>query len=73
MFALEYLFFKSKYLVMSSASGVPVQQQQYSIVEYVGYNEGAMCGYCHREEATPISTGIVFCFNLPIILVIIFY
>uniref|UniRef100_A0A158Q7V2 arginyltransferase n=1 Tax=Elaeophora elaphi TaxID=1147741 RepID=A0A158Q7V2_9BILA len=46
-------------VVMSNASGVAMQQQQqYSIVEYVGYNEGGRCGYCHREEATPTSIGM---------------
>lgn len=52
---------------MSNVSGVEVQQQQqYSIVEYVGYNEGGLCGYCHREEASSISIGILLYFFLGI-------
>uniref|UniRef100_A0A915Q444 Arginyl-tRNA--protein transferase 1 n=1 Tax=Setaria digitata TaxID=48799 RepID=A0A915Q444_9BILA len=39
--------------------GATLQQQQYSIVEYVGYNEGGVCGYCHREEGSPTSIGLM--------------
>lgn len=55
---------------MSNANDVAMQQQQYSIVEYIGYNEGGSCGYCHREEASPTSIGISFCFILRTISVI---
>ncbi|CAG9537027.1 unnamed protein product [Cercopithifilaria johnstoni] len=43
---------------MSNASSTAIHQQQYSIVEYVGYNKGGLCGYCRREEATPTSIGM---------------
>ncbi|KAL3997500.1 Arginine-tRNA-protein transferase C terminus family protein [Acanthocheilonema viteae] len=48
---------------MSIASDVEIQQQQqqqqqYSIVEYIGYNEGGLCGYCRQVEATPTSIGM---------------
>ncbi|VDK71027.1 unnamed protein product [Onchocerca ochengi] len=46
---------------MSNANDVAMQQQQYSIVEYIGYNEGGSCGYCHREEASPTSIGMWTC------------
>ncbi|VIO95600.1 Arginine-tRNA-protein transferase, C terminus containing protein [Brugia malayi] len=54
------VYFKQEYLRMSNISDVAVQkqQQQYSIVEYIGYNGGGMCGYCHKEEASPTNIGM---------------
>ncbi|KAK6105278.1 Arginine-tRNA-protein transferase C terminus family protein [Brugia pahangi] len=45
---------------MSNISDVAVQkqQQQYSIVGYIGYNDRGMCGYCHKEEASPTNIGM---------------
>ncbi|MCP9264168.1 Protein ERGIC-53 [Dirofilaria immitis] len=53
--------FNQECLIMSNTSSVGMQQQQYSIVEYIGYNQGGSCGYCHREGASPASIGILFC------------
>uniref|UniRef100_A0A1I8EID0 Arginyl-tRNA--protein transferase 1 n=3 Tax=Wuchereria bancrofti TaxID=6293 RepID=A0A1I8EID0_WUCBA len=55
-----YVYFKQEYLMMSNASDFAVQKQhqQYSIVEYIGYNGGGTCGYCHKEEANPTNIGM---------------
>lgn len=68
MFALAWNIhgtYKQTCLVMSNASGTTTwpHQQQYSIVEYIGYNEGGLCGYCRQKRAVPTSFGIQFCFN----------